>query len=172
MADKKNVKRNSNQRANESEGLNSTVKGTIAIMLTLLIVIIVVMIFAKTLFFGNKNEEPKKTGTLNAISYVDPPATTAPPETTASEDSEDIDDDDDDYDSEESSSNAEKFSEITCTSPVYLHPQPNSSSANLDTIPAGAKVKYFKNENGWYYVEYNGQNGYAWQSFFTAPPAQ
>ena len=76
-----------------------------------------------------------------------------------SDDSESDIYDDDDEDSQT----------ITCTSAVYLHPEPTSSSANLLTIPSGAECKFFRNENGWYFVEYNGTQGYAWNTFFTSP---
>ena len=106
------------QQQESSTWLTPTVKGIIAILLTVLVVAIVIMIFAKTLFV-NTNTTPKKTGTITSTEYI-------PPKT--------------------------------------------SSSENLLTIPSGATCKYYLNENGWYYVEYNGTKGYAWQTFFSTPP--
>lgn len=173
MPDSKNKKnRNHNNQPQVNSGLSPAVKGTIAIMLTLLVVIIVVMVFAKTLFIGNNNNpEPKKTGAITSTQYI-PPVTTQSSTEQTSQTSESEDSEDDDYVdpyTQDSSNTDEAKSEITCTSAVYLHPQPTSKSENLATIPKGAKVKFFRNENGWYYVEYNGQKGYAWQTFFTAP---
>ena len=163
-----------NNNKNSSDGLNSTVKGTIAIMLTLLVVVIVIMIFAKALFIGgNKDKTPEKTGAYkDNISYAENPVTTAKTKSTTkdeffADDGEEFEDD-----SSKASKKDDKAVEISCTSAVYLHPQPSSSSENLDTIPQGAKVKFYRNENGWYYVEYNGKKGYAWQSFFTAPQTE
>lgn len=171
MSDNKKYNKNT-QRPQVSQGLSPTVKGVIAILLTILVVVIVIMIFAKTLFIGNNDQEAKKTGVMTAPTEYVKPETSASASSSEQTNDPDPDADDDDYYNGSDSSTSEKSVEISCTSAVYLHPEPNSSSANLATIPSGAKVKYFKNENGWYYVEYNGQKGYAWQSFFTAPPAE
>ena len=77
--------------------------------------------------------------------------------------------DEDPYDGDKDD-NGDAVGDIQCISAVYLHPQPTSSSENLLTIPSGATCKYYRNENGWYYVEYNGTKGYAWQTFFSTPP--
>ena len=169
MPNKKNTQ---NKSQPSQSGLSPAVKGTIAIMLTLLVVIIVVMIFAKTLFIGNDNsQEPKKTGAITSTEYI-PPVTTQSTTQQTEDTAESEQTDAEDYDPyTQDSSNADGAgSEITCTGAVYLHPQPSSKSATLATIPQGAKVKFYRNENGWYYVEYNGQKGYAWQTFFTKPP--
>ena len=170
MSDNKKYNKNSGH-PQTSQGLSTAVKGTIAILLTILVVIIVIMIFAKTLFIGNNNSEAKKTGVMTAPTEYVKPETSAKTKASSDENVDSEDTDDDDFYNGSDSSSSEKSVEITCTSAVYLHPEPNSSSANLATIPSGAKVKYYKNENGWYYVEYNGQKGYAWQTFFTTPPA-
>ena len=172
---KKHNNKNNNNNKNSSGGLNSTVKGTIAIMFTLLVVVIVIMIFAKALFIGRNNDKtPEKTGAYkDNISYAENPVTTAKTKSTTKDEffADDGDEFDDD-DSEQTDEKGNKAVEISCTSAVYLHPQPSSSSENLDTIPQGAKVKFYRNENGWYYGEYNGKKGYAWQSFFTAPQTE
>ena len=59
------------------------------------------------------------------------------------------------------------YSIKTVISAVYLHPQPTSASENLCVIPVGAECKVYTNENGWLYLDYNGQKGYAYYSFFT-----
>ena len=149
--------------------ISPTVKGIIAIMLTLLVVIIVIMLFVKSLFI-NDNSKPKKAGTMTSTEYIPTETTTtteAPTETKKKKTTEEEENDDQENNEED----GDAVGEITCTGPVYLHPEPNSSSANLTTIPSGAVCKYYKNENGWYYVEYQGQKGYAWKDFFTAPPA-
>ena len=150
--------------------ISPTVKGIIAIMLTLLVVIIVIMLFVKSLFI-NDSSKPKKTGTMTSTEYIPTETTTtteAPAETKAKKatDEEEDEEKEDPYSQE-----GDAVGDITCTGAVYLHPEPNSSSANLTTIPSGAVCKYYKNENGWYYVEYQGQKGYAWKDFFSAPPA-
>ncbi len=155
----------SNEQPAANSGLSSTVKGIIAIMLTLLVVVIIIMVFAKSLFI-NDNSQPKKTGVVTSTEYI-PPATTTTEETekTTKKTTENSDDSESDiYDDDDEDSQT-----ITCTSAVYLHPEPTSSSANLLTIPSGAECKFFRNENGWYFVEYNGTQGYAWNTFFTSP---
>lgn len=154
-------------QARVNNGLSSTVKGIIAIMLTLLVVIIVIMIFAKSLFI-NDNTEPKKTGVITSTEYIPPVTTTtstASETTTTKKTSKEEDEYDDPYDDDDE----DQQGTVSCISAVYLHPEPTSSSENLLTIPAGAECKYFRNENGWYYVEYNGTQGYAWNTFFSAP---
>lgn len=151
-------------QAGANNGLSSTVKGIIAIMLTLLVVVIVIMIFAKNLFI-NDNTTPKKTGVITSTEYI-PPATTTTEETTTTtkKSTKKTEEEDDPYEGED-----DQQGTVNCISAVYLHPEPTSSSENLLTIPAGAECKYFRNDNGWYYVEYNGTQGYAWNTFFSAP---
>ena len=59
------------QQQEGSTWLTPTVKGIIAILLTVLVVAIVIMIFAKTLFV-NTNTTPKKTGTITSTEYIPP----------------------------------------------------------------------------------------------------
>lgn len=141
----------------------SAVKGIIAIMLTFLIVIIVIMLFWKNLFPAVK-ADPTATGTITSTEYIPPETKTvtereetskaAKKKTTKAEE-EDEDD--------------ENTQTIKCTGAVLLHPEPSSNSATIDTIPAGVDVKFIRNENNWFYVEYNGKEGYAWGNYFTAP---
>lgn len=135
-------------------------------MLTLLVVVIVIMVFAKSLFVSDSSE-PKKTGIITSTEYIPPATQTVEQKETkkSTKKTTGEDDEDDDYDPYED----EDYQMITCTSAVYLHPEPTSSSANLLTIPAGAECKFFRDENGWYYVEYNGTQGYAWNTFFSSP---
>ena len=165
-----NYQRKSSERQvsqqNSGLGLSSNVKGVIAIMITLLVVIIVIMLFAKSLFI-NDNKEPTATGKITSTEYIPPVTTTTVSETEETKKS--TKKLADDYDEDNKNDNEEDGVTVNCISPVYLHPEPNSSSANLATIPSGAKCTFYKNENGWYYVDYNGTKGYAWYTFFDAP---
>lgn len=158
------------QQQESSTWLTPTVKGIIAILLTVLVVAMVIMIFAKTLFV-NTNTTPKKTGTITSTEYIPPKTTTTSeePQKTSKKSKKTTEPDEDPYDSDKDD-NGDAVGDIQCISAVYLHPQPTSSSENLLTIPSGATCKYYRNENGWYYVEYNGTKGYAWQTFFSTPP--
>ncbi|MGN1133498.1 MAG: SH3 domain-containing protein, partial [Oscillospiraceae bacterium] len=75
--------------------------------------------------------------------------------------------DDEDSDETEESEDDANAETKTVISAVYLHPEPNSSSENLMVLPVGAECKVFRNENGWLYLEYNGQKGYAYYTFFS-----
>ncbi|WP_295157079.1 SH3 domain-containing protein [uncultured Ruminococcus sp.] len=155
--------RKSRKQQEREAAMASTVKGIIAIMLTFLIVIVVIMLFWKNLFTANETG-PKATGTITSTKY-DPPETKTVTEREETEKStkkkvtkaEEEDDED------------ENTQMIKCVGAVLLHPEPSSSSTTIDTIPAGVDVKFIRNENNWYYVEYNGKEGYAWGNFFTAP---
>ena len=128
-----------------------------------------IMIFAKTLFV-NTNTTPKKTGTITSTEYVPPKTTTTSEEPQETKKSKKATEPDEDPYKGDDDDNDDAVGDIQCISAVYLHPQPTSSSENLLTIPSGATCKYYRNENGWYYVEYNGTKGYAWQTFFSTPP--
>lgn len=135
-------------------------------MLTFLIVIVVIMLFWKNLFTGNETGS-KTTGTITTpTTYIAPETKTVTEreETKKTTKKKPVDSDGDDggYDDESTQT-------IRCTGAVFLHPEPSSSSATITTIPAGVDVKFFRNENNWYYVEYNGHEGYAWGNYFTNP---
>lgn len=156
------ARRSRKQQENDAQ-ISAAVKGIIAIMLTLLIVVVVIMLFWKSLFTGAEKGD-LATGTITSTEYHGPETKTA----TEREDSKKFtkkktakkqDDDEEDEDTQT----------ITCTGAVLLHPEPSSSSATLDTIPGGVEVTFIRNENNWFYVEYNGQKGYAWGNYFTAP---
>ena len=140
------------QQQESSTWLTPTVKGIIAILLTVLVVAIVIMIFAKTLFV-NTNTTPKKTGTITSTEYIPPKTTTTSekPQETSKKSKKATEPDEDPYDGDKDD-NGDAVGDIQCISAVYLHPQPTSSSENLLTIPSGATCKYYRNENGWYYV--------------------
>ena len=57
--------------------------------------------------------------------------------------------------------------DYSVNSPVYLHPVADANSANLATLQTGEEIKVLGQSFGWYYLEYNGQKGYAWGTFFT-----
>lgn len=161
-----NNRNNRKKRKNESSSaIGAAVKGIIAILITLLIVIIVIMVFAKNLFSASETTT-KKTGSVTSTVYVPPKETkTATEKATTKKTAHGKKDKDEEEDEDES----ENVQTITCTGPVYLHPEPSSSSANLLTVPSGAEVKFYRNENGWYYISYDGKEGYAWGNYFTAP---
>ena len=136
-------------------------------MLTALVVIIVVMLFAKSLFVSTASSE-KQTGRLTTppnyttvTTTTTEAVTTTKKKKTTTTTAEDVDP----YQNNELEQGATNMSVV---SPVYLHPQPNSSSANLATLPTGANVKaYALVNNYWLYVDYNGQKGYAYIDYFT-----
>jgi hypothetical protein len=156
--------RKSRKQQEKEARMASAVKGIIAIMLTFLIVIVVIMLFAKSLF-TKPDAGPKATGTFTSTKY-DPPETKTATEredtkkSSKKKTSKKQDDEDEDE---------EDTQKITCTGAVLLHPEPSSNSATLDTIPGGVEVTFIRNENNWFYVEYNGKEGYAWGNYFTAP---
>ncbi|MGN1114463.1 MAG: SH3 domain-containing protein [Oscillospiraceae bacterium] len=158
--------------SNKSDNsLSPTVKGVIAILITLLVVIIVIMICAKLIFVGINKDDNVVTGKITSTQSMAVTTTTKVQHTTTynfyldeDEDSEDDEYGDSDDEDSEDDGNAETK---TVISAVYLHPEPNSSSANLMVLPVGAKCKVFRNENGWLYLEYNGQKGYAYYTFFS-----
>ena len=155
--------RKSRKQMEREASIKQTVKGIIAIMITLLIVVVVIMLFWKNLFTKTETGT-KATGTITSTDYVAPETKTVTEreetkkntkkKTTKAEEEEEED---------------ENVQMIKCTGAVLLHPEPSSSSATLDTSPAGVEVKFYRNENNWFFVEYNGTEGYAWGNYFTAP---
>ncbi len=147
--------------------VSSNIKGIIAIMITALVVIIVVMLFAKSLFVSTETQE-KQTGRLTtppnyttvATTTTETVTTTKKKKTTkATSDTEDP------YKDDMLNAGA---TDMSCTGAVWLHPEPNSKTANLALIPAGANVKAYAVVNGnWIYVDYNGQKGYAYGDYFS-----
>ena len=152
---------------------SSTVKGLIAVFLTLLIVIIIVMLFAKSLFVsGEELAKNLKTGHLTETEYVAIEAREELEEevvTTKKEKKKTT--------TKEEKAEPAQLPEGLDTSvagtymvndAVYLHPTPDSASENLATLPYGTEIEVFGSSNyGWYYVEYEGQYGYAWGTYFT-----
>ncbi|MBQ1536809.1 MAG: SH3 domain-containing protein [Ruminococcus sp.] len=153
----------------------STLKGIIAVFITILIVVVIIMLFARSLFVTNAEiNKNVKTGHLTETAYVsvDPNATLPNQEEVVAT---------------ETTKKKKKKSTTTEASvalpegldtsnagdyivndAVYLHPEPSSSSAELVTLNKGDEVKVYGNSNyGWYYLEYKGQMGYAWGTYFT-----
>ena len=186
--DPRNVRRNyqpgqyrqSQRRApaeeEETVDISSTIKGIVAVFITILIVVIIIMLFAKSLFVNSSDlKKNVKTGHLTETAYVsvDPNATLPNQEevvatetkkkkkkktTTAEEATPDLPAD----------LNTSTAGNYVVNDAVYLHPEPNSTSAELETLPKGAKVKVYGDANyGWYYLEYDGKLGYAWGTYFT-----
>ena len=138
---------------------SSSLAGIIAVLSTLLVVVIIVLVSAKILFVGNKSEVVK-TGRITSTQSLKVTTTTQkeskkPKKTTSDDDFFNDDDDEGDY------------TKQTVISAVYLHPEPFSKSENLCVIPVGAECKVYRNENGWLYLDYDGQKGYAYYTFFT-----
>lgn len=150
---------------NANTGTSATLKGIIAVLSTLLVVVIIVLVSAKVLFVGGNSVETKKTGRITVTDPLEVTTTVktkATKKTTKSSTTTGYNDlySDDLYDDE-------SYTTQTVISAVYLHPEPTSASENLCVIPVGAECKVYKNENGWLYLDYNGQMGYAYYTFFT-----
>ena len=147
--------------------VSGNIKGIIAIMITALVVIIVVMLFAKSLFVSTETSE-KQTGRLTAPpNYTTVTTTTTETVTTTKKKktTKATSEEDDPYMDDMLKAGA---TDMSCTGPVWLHPEPNSKTENLALIPTGANVKAFAVVNGnWIYLEYNGQKGYAWGDYFS-----
>lgn len=138
---------------------SSSLAGVIAVLSTLLVVVIIVLVSAKLLFVGDKSETIK-TG---RITSTDPlPVTTTTRKETKKPKKTTVDSDDL-YNEDETGD----YTKQTVISAVYLHPEPSSKSENLCVIPVGAECKVYRNENGWLYLDYDGQKGYAYYTFFT-----
>lgn len=149
----------------QTSSLPTAVKGTIAVMITALAVVIITMLFARSLFISNASDKTKKTGRITSTEYVEV-STQAPVSLTETKKTTTTRSTDDPYQTN-TGENLGDSTVMTVISAVYLHPEPTSKSENLLVIPVGATVKVYKNENGWLYLEYNGQMGYAYQSFFS-----
>ena len=158
----------------------SIVRGIIAVGLTCLIVCIIVIMFAKTLFVSDAElQKTAKTGHLTetAFEMIEPveqqlreevvttkatkkkKKTTTVAQASPEEDSQPAD--------LPEGIDTGIAGEYTVNSPVYLHPTPDANAANLATLPYGATVKILGSSYGWYYLEYEGEKGYAWGTYFT-----
>ena len=156
------------EREDKEPLLSPTIKGIIGILVSLVFVAIIIMLFAKVLFLHEPNQDQKK----GSITVTSPTGTTITTTTglnqrQSKETKETIKYNDNHKKTEKGEK--QQSMRIKCISAVLVHPEPNSSSANLTTVPAGATVDFIKNENGWYYITYNGTTGYAWGQFFEQP---
>ena len=151
--------------------LSPTVKGIIGILISLIFVAIVIMLFAKVLFMHEPNQQAKTgTITVTAATGTTPVTTTGLNQRQSRTTKETIKYNNNAKDSETGTSKKESaVTKIKCISAVLVHPEPNSSSANLTTVPYGAEVDFIKDENGWYLITYQGITGYAWGQFFDKP---
>jgi hypothetical protein len=138
-------------------------------------VVIIVMLFAKSLFVSSADSTAVKTGHLTSTEYTYVPTTTQEEveiTTTKKKKKKTT------TEAEEETPTAENLPEgldtsvagtYSVNSAVYLHPEASASSENLLTVPTGAVVTVYGSSNyGWYYLEYDGQLGYAWGDYFTA----
>ena len=152
------------------------VRGIIAVALTCLIVCIIVIMFAKTLFVSDAElQKTAKTGHLTetAFEMIEPveqqlreevvttKATKKKKKTTTTQKAEEAEK----TDLPEGIDTA-AAGDYTVNSPVYLHPTADANSANLATLPYGVTVKVLGQSYGWYYLEYEGEKGYAWGTYF------
>ncbi len=159
----------------EEVDTGATIKGLIAVFMTTLIVIIIVMLFAKSLFVSSEElAKNLKTGQLTETEYLaiqEDPGLEEEVVTTDKKEKKKK------TTTEEEKAKPAELPEGLDTSvagtymvndAVYLHPTPDSASANLATLPYGTEIEVFGSSNyGWYYVEYEGQYGYAWGTYFT-----
>lgn len=142
-----------------------TFKGIISVLGTLLVVVIIVMVAAKMMFVPDASIENKKTG---RITSTEPKAVvTTTTAKTAKKTVKKTSRVYKNYDGSDIDIDTDEYTNQTVISAVYMHPEPNSSSENLCVIPVGAVCKVYANQNGWLYLDYNGQRGYAYYTFFT-----
>lgn len=147
----------------------TTIKGVIAVFLTLLVVVIIIMLFAKSLFVSDETiARNVKTGHLTETEYV-------PIEIQTTRNEEVVTTKKPKKKTEKAEEEPPALPEgldtliagtYTVNDAVYLHPEPNTNSENLMVLPYGADVKVYGSTNGWYYVDFEGQVGYAWGSYF------
>lgn len=149
--------------------LSPAVKGIIGILVALVFVALVIMLFAKVLFLHEATNKGK-TGTITSTAATGTtPVTTTGLNQRQSKVTKETIKYNDNAKKTETGDDKKAVTKIKCISPVLVHPQPNSSSANLTTVPLNAEVDFIRDENGWYYITYNGITGYAWGQFFEAP---
>lgn len=149
--------------------LSPAIKGIIAILIALILVALVILLFAKVLFLHEPNQEAK-TGTITSTAATGTtPVTTTGLHQRQSHSTKETIKYNDNAKKTETGDGKTAVTKIKCISPVLVHPQPNSSSANLTTVPLNAQVDFIRDENGWYYITYNGITGYAWGQFFETP---
>ena len=124
------------QQQENSTWLTPTVKGIIAILLTVLVVAIVIMIFAKTLFV-NTNTTPKKTGTITSTEYIPPKTTTTSekPQETSKKSKKATEPDEDPYDGDKDD-NGDAVGDIQFISTHSLHPAVKIFSLSHRVRPA------------------------------------
>lgn len=165
------LERQRQQRRYEDENtidLSATIKGIIAVFLTLLIVAIIVMLFARSLFVSDEALAKNiKTGHLTETAYIpieqqsqideEVVTTKKPKKKTSKKDEEPI--------ALPEGLDTTVAGTYMVNDAVYLHPEPNSASENLLVLPYGSEVKVYGTNNGWYYLDYEGQLGYAWSSY-------
>lgn len=150
--------------------LSPAVKGIIGIMVSFTFVAVIIMLFAKVLFLHEPTEDIK-TGTITVTSPTGTTAvtTTGLNQRVSKTTKQTVKYNDNAKNTGDDSDNNAAVTKIKCISPVLVHPQPNSSSENLTTVPLNAEVDFIRDENGWYYITYNGITGYAWGQFFETP---
>ncbi|MBR1749408.1 MAG: SH3 domain-containing protein [Ruminococcus sp.] len=148
----------------------TTVKGVIAVMITFMLVMIVLMFTARSMFVlsGNEVETIKGRVTSTEPTVYEAEETTAAEEDSGAKKKRTAGPNAKEKNDETTgSTKLEGTTQYRCVSAVYLHPKPSAESENTLVIPQGAVVEVQKEENGWYYLDYNGTVGWAYGTFFT-----
>ena len=159
----------------ETESFGSTIRGIIAVAVTCFIVCVIVIMFSNTIFVSDAElQKTAKTGRLTETAFevavpkqqlrdevVTTKATKKKKTTTAEGDAPEAENSDLPEGLDTSIAGS-----YTVNGPVYLHPIADANSANLATIPFGEKIQVMGQSFGWYYVEFDGQKGYAWGTYF------
>ncbi len=160
-----------------AESVSTTIKGIIAVSITCFLVCVIVIMFSNSLFVSDAElQKTAKTGHLTetAFEVIEPKKqlrdevvttkATKKKKTTTADDEDEPEEENPDVPEGLDTSIAGDYS---VNSPVYLHPVADANSANLATLQTGEEIKVLGQSFGWYYLEYNGQKGYAWGTFFT-----
>lgn len=145
----------------------TTVKGVIAVMVTLMLVIIVLMYTARSMFVLEGNEVETILGSITSTMPTVYDSPEVPAENNEETKKATTTTKPANGGGETTTTKLGNTTQYRCTSAVYLHPEPSAESENLLVIPLGAVVEVQKEEYGWYYLDYNGTIGWAYGSFFT-----
>ena len=153
--------------------LSQTSKGIIGMLISLTFVLLIILFFSRIIFL-HEEEGTEKTGTITSTL---PTGTTVATTTGLNQRQSKVTKEKIKYNVDSKTATGENgepapaaaTEKIKCISPVLIHPKPNSSSGDIGTVKLNDEVEFIREENGWYYITYNGITGYAWGQFFEAP---
>ena len=131
----------------------TTVKGVIAVMITLMLVIIVLMYTARSMFVLEGNEVETILGSVTSTvptEYEAPETILNDDNATTKKKTTTTKAANGGGDGETTTTKLGDTTQYRCISAVYLHPEPSANSENLLVIPQGAVVEVQKDEYGWY----------------------